>query len=238
VIGSGGISLVDRAGVQTPWVLSPADDAQLRSEAADRAISNRFLAHAAARLTDLDADFDLVADADPTRSLRDTLPNSPGRWVYRLRALDAGGRASADGQVLELVVRVPRLARAVLPQLTDLDISGGTATVNVKASPTGGAVFLATSNDTRVSVSRAELSSIRNRPDLPAIDRFIVRDDRGTVLSLTQVTPASDGTASASFTVPDGRHFHVWAFAVSDDDVPSRLVGPLHAFRGFPAENA
>ena len=238
VIDGSGIRLKDKTGAETTWVLSPADDAQLRSEAAERAISDRFLAHAAARLTDIDEAFDKVSDADPTRSLRDALPNTPARWIYRLRALDAGGRASAEGQILEVVVRVPQPARALLPELTALDLADGTATVTVKVRAADGPVFLANSNDPRAQVARAELSSIRNRPDLAAADRYLVRDDRGDVLTLTQVTPGADGIASASFAVPDRSHFHVWAFAVSGDDVPSRLVGPLHAFRGYPAEDA
>ncbi len=238
VIDAGGIRLADRTGAQTPWVLSPADEAQLRTEAAVRAISDRFLAHAAARLTDIDDAFEKVADADPTRSLRDLVPNSPARWLYRLRAVDAGGTVSAEAQTLELVVRVPRPMRALLPELADLDLTGDTASVTVKARTKDDQVFLAHSNDTRVQVSRADLATVRNRLDLAAADRFFVRDDRGVVLPLTQVTPGEDGSVIEDFSVPERRHFHVWAFAVSADGVPSRLVGPLHAFRGLPEEDA
>ncbi|MDP5218556.1 hypothetical protein Q5Y75_15110 [Ruegeria sp. 2205SS24-7] len=236
VIEASGISLMDSAGAKTPWALSPSDEAALRIEASERAISDRFLAHAAARLTDIGEKFQIVADANPSISTRDMLPNSAGRWVYRLRALDAGGRASLEGQVLELVVRIPQPARAILPQLTGLDLQAGIATVNLQVRGSGARVFLVTSNDSRVSVARAEMSTIRNRPDLDISDRFFVRDDRGTLLTSTEVTPIADGTVSQVFAVPDRAHFHVWAYAVSADGVPSRLVGPLHAFRGYPAE--
>ena len=235
-IEAGGISLLDVDGTATPWALSPADEAALRAEADARAISDRFLAHAAARLTDIGDAFQIVADANPATQLRDKLPNSTGRWVYRLRALDAGGRASEEGQVLELVVRIPQAARAFLPELTGLDLTGGTATVDLLVRDRGARTFLVTSNDTRSTVSKAEMSVIRNRPDIDVSDRFFVRDDRGALLPTTEVTPAPDGTVSQSFAVPERAHFHVWAYAVSADGVPSRLVGPLHAFRGYPAE--
>ena len=233
-----GIGLLDAAGVKTPWILSPGDDAALRAQVADREISDRFLAHAAARLTDIDDKFQIVAETNPSNQVRDILPNSTGRWIYRLRALDAGRRASAEGQVLQLVVRIPQRVRAVLPELANLVLTDGTATVDLRVRTPGARIFLVTSNDTRVAVAKAEMSTIRNRPDLDIGDRFIVRDDRGTLLTTIEVTPDDAGEVASTFTVPDRSHFHVWAYAVSPDDVPSRLVGPLHAFRGYPVESA
>lgn len=237
VIDAGGIRLQDRTGTETAWILSSEDEAQLRIEAAARAISDHFLAHAAARLTDIDNAFEKVTDADPTRSLRDLLPNSPARWLYRLRALDAGGSVSAEAQTLELVVRVPRPVRALLPELTSLELTGDTARITVTGRTTDEQLFLAHVNDTRVQVSRADLSTVRNRPDLAAAERFFVRDDRGNLLPLTQVTLGTNGSVTHDFSVPEQHHFHVWAFTVSVDGVPSRLVGPLHAFHGLPMED-
>ena len=219
-----------------PFALSAADDAELRAGADARAIPDRFLAAAAQRIGQLD-DYQPVADADPTRDLDDPLPNSPARWVYRLRALDAAGHASVSAQVLQAVIRVPAPVPALAPQLLSLDVQAGTARLRVQDRSGGAAaLFVATSADPRLRPARADLSTIRNRPDLSRLEALVVRDDRGNRLTLTPITPGSDGIAELTFAAPDGTTINAWALAVSADDIPSRLVGPLTAPSGLPVE--
>ncbi len=236
VIDDTSVSLRLQTGSLIPWPLSAADEAALRSGLADRATPDRFLAHAAQRIGPLDA-FERIADADPTRELRDALPNSPSRWIYRLRALDAAGHASEAAQVLQAVVRVPAPAPALAPELVSLEVDAGSARVRVRDRSGGtSALFLAHSNDPRLRPARAELATIRNRPDLSPLDALVVRDDRGRRLTLIPVMPGPDGTAELTLPAPAGRTVNVWALAFSGDGVPSRLVGPLTAPSGFPAE--
>lgn len=238
IVDQAGIRLRAHDGSENDWNLSTDDESALRSEYAARNISDRFLAHAAEQLDGLDDDFERVAIANPSGNLRVPMPNTPARWVFRVRAVDAGGFASAAGQMLQVVVRVPRPARGVSPELLDVVLNGDTAQVRVKARNEHAAeeLFLYHSNDTRVTMASAELATVRNRPDLAPQQKFLVRDDKGVVLPMTQVTPGADRIASADFTVPDGRHFLVWALSVTKDGVPSRLVGPINTMRGYPPE--
>ena len=50
------------------------------------------------------------------------------------------------------------------------------------------ALFLVQSNDPRLRPARADLATIRNRPDLSPLDALVIRDDRGQRLTLTPVT--------------------------------------------------
>ncbi len=239
VVAPGGISLRNRDGSTAPWPLSTADEAELRAGDADRKVPDKFIVHAAARLTDLDPDFEKVADIDPTREATDRLPNTPGRWLYRLRAIDAAEKLSPQAQVLEAAIRVPVPRRGESPELLSLSIDESTATATVRVqdrSEGEAAVFVVHSNDSRVTVAEAELATIRNRPDLPPAAVIVVRDDRGQRLTLTPATPGGNGQADVTFPAPDGSHVHVWALAVSADGIPSRLIGPLHAFNGIPVE--
>ncbi|MEM9549682.1 MAG: hypothetical protein AAGA05_00820, partial [Pseudomonadota bacterium] len=233
------IALRSRDGTETPWTLSPEDQTALREGDAARALPDRFIAAAAAILADFDRDFLTVGPVDPNVAHEDFLPNTPGRWLYRLRALDEAGKVSAEAQVLAAMVRVPAPRRGTLPELISLSIDrdAATATVRIHDRSDGNAqVFAIHSNDTRVAVARADLATIRNRPDLDPTVAIVVRDDRGTRLSLTPVAPGSDGFADLDFPAPEGSHVHIWALSVSSDGVPSRLIGPLHAFNGIPME--
>ena len=98
------------------------------------------------------------------------------------------------------------------------------------------ALVLVHANDPRLRPARAELATIRNRPDLPPLDALVIRDDRGQRLTLTPVTPDADGLVERTFAAPTGNTVNVWALSVSGDGIPSRLVGPLTAPSGFPAE--
>jgi hypothetical protein len=239
VVAAGGISLRARDGGLSPWALSPDDEAELRAADAARAVPDKFIVHAAAILADFDPEFETIADLDPGREIRDQLPNSPARWLYRLRALNSAGKVSVAAQVLEAAVRVPAPRRGVAPELVALriDEAAASATVRVQDRSEGAAaVFVAHSNDPRVTVAWAELATIRNRPDLPPEAVIVVRDDRGQRLPLTQIVPGPDGFAEVTFPAPEGSHVHVWAVAASADGVPSRLIGPLHGFNGIPAE--
>lgn len=239
VVAPGEISLRDRDGSTEPWPLSTADEAELRAGDADRKVPDKFIVHAAARLADLDPDFEKIADIDPMRDVTDRLPNTPGRWLYRLRAIDAAEKLSPQAQVLEAAVRVPLPRRGESPELLSLfvDESAATATVRVQDRSKGEAVvFVVHSNDSRVTAAQAELATIRNRPDLAPDALIVVRDDRGQRLTLTPVTPDSNGQADVTFPAPDGSHVHAWVVAVNTDGIPSRLIGPLHAFNGIPVE--
>ncbi|WP_293676428.1 hypothetical protein [uncultured Phenylobacterium sp.] len=236
VVDAASIRLRLQTGALVAWPLSAADQSALRAGLEARTTPDRFLAAAAQRLGPLD-DFERVADADPTRELRDALPNSPVRWIYRLRALDAAGHVSEAAQVLQAVVRTPAPSPALPPELRSLRVEAGLATVRLQDRTDGAAaLFVIASNDPRLRPARADLATIRNRPDLSPLDALVVRDDRGRRLALTAVTPDVDGVVEATFPAPTGNTVNVWALAVSADGIPSRLVGPLTAPSGFPAE--
>lgn len=225
------IELLAANGSAIPWALSSSDQAALRAEDAAGPVSDRFLAHAAARLDGLDATATLLGVVDPSQPFADTLPNRPSRWLYRLRAVDAAGRPSPEGQVLPLVVSVPSPARSVAPQLESVDVAGGVATVRVRARGSAGeTIYVFHSADDSLSTADATLATIQNRPDLAADVRLVVRDKAGRRLTPTLVLPDATGVGEVSMPLPaDGVVLHVWAVALTADGVPSRLVGPLHA---------
>ncbi|HSM06188.1 MAG TPA: hypothetical protein VK858_16330, partial [Longimicrobiales bacterium] len=226
------IELLAPDGSATAWTLSPADQAALRAEVAEGRVGDRFLAHAASRLEGLDDAAMPLGTVDPMLPFEDTLPNRPARWLYRLRAVDAAGRPSARGQILPLVVQVPSPARCVAPTLEGIEVADGGATVRVRARGTlqGQSVFVFHATDDRITGSAASLATIRNRDDLPPLDRLVVRDQGGRRLVPTPVPVDAAGEGEVTLSLPvDGIALHVWALALSVDGVPSRLVGPLHA---------
>jgi hypothetical protein len=226
-----GIFLLSADGTPTPWALSPSDEAALRAQDAAGAVSDRFLAHSAARLDGLDTAATFLANVNPAMPFGDTLPNRPARWLYRLRAVDAAGRPSAESQVLALVLHVPSPARSVAPQLEALEIAGGMATVRVRArGEAGESVYIFYGADDSLTSATATLATIRNRDDLVPDARLVVRDEAGGRLPATPVIPDATGVGVATVAVPtDGIVFHVWAASLTADGVPSRLVGPLNA---------
>lgn len=237
LVRSDGILLQPAQGAPVPWTLSPADAAALRAAHADGAVPDRFLAHAAARLDGLDAAAVKVGDIDPSREVRDAVPNVPARWLYRLRAVDAAGHPSAAGQVLALVLRVPTPARSTSPELVSLTLQDDQARLRIRARGTGPArILVFTSLDPRQRLARASLATVRNRPDLDPTASVVVRDDRGVRLAATSVVLAANADTELAFTVPDGHRLLAWSVALSDDGVPSPLVGPLHATRGYLPE--
>jgi len=236
VVDGTSIRLRLQSGASVAWPLSAADQAALRAGMEARATPDRFLAAAAQRIGPLD-DFEPIADVDPSRELRDALPNSPVRWVYRLRALDAAGHTSDAAQVLQAVVRTPTPSPALAPEILSLKVEAGVARVRLQDRSSGAAaLFLVQSNDPRLRPARAELATVRNRPDLSPLDALVVRDDRGQRLTLTPVTPDADGVVEQTFSAPTGHTVNVWALSVSADGIPSRLVGPLTAPSGFPVQ--
>ncbi len=225
----GSITLIAADGTARLWTLAPADEAALRAGYEAGLVPDRFLAHAATRLDGLDDDAVRLGPADPSALYEDTVPNRPARWLYRLRAVDSAGRPSAAAQVLAVVVRVPSIARAVAPQLERLDVTGGTATVRLDCRRSAGDCYVFLTADESFRAPAASLSTIRNRPDLPPIDRLVVRDTAGRRLVPAPAVPATDGFAVVSVPAPAGGFvFHAWAIAVSADGVPSRLAGPVH----------
>jgi hypothetical protein len=233
------IQLEAIGGSLAAWVLSPGDAAELRAAYDAGPVPDKFLVHAAARLDGLERLATTVADVDPATEVLEVLPNNPGRWVYRLRALDGAGKVSLSGQVMQMALTVPTPMRASSPELVDLDLSGDQATVTVRhRSGAESELLVFHSVDDRLMPARASLATVRNRPDLDAIDVVVVRDDRGRRLAGQRISPGADQLASASFTVPDNHRFHAWAVAVSDEGLPSRLIGPLHVTRGLPPEVA
>ncbi|MEO6443970.1 MAG: hypothetical protein ABIP66_02245 [Gemmatimonadaceae bacterium] len=225
------IQLLSSGGTASEWTLSASDQATLRAEDAAGMVSDRFLAHAAARLDGLEATSTFLSIVDPAQPFTDTLPNRPSRWLYRLRAVDAAGHPSPEGQLLPLVVHVPSPARSVAPQLEHIDVSGGIATVHVRArGASGETIYVFHSADNAFPMATATLSTIRNRPDLAADVRLVVRDNSGRRLMPTLAVPDASGVALVP--VPssdDGSMLHVWALSLTADGVPSRLVGPMHA---------
>lgn len=224
-------------GAPLPWSLSAADAAALRAGQAAGSVPNRFLAYAAAHLDGLERDAIKVADIDPTRAVRDAVPNTPGRWVYRLRALDAAGHLSAAGQVLGLVLRVPTPARSTTPEMVRLTLQGDHARLTVRSRGTEAArILVFTSLDPRQRLAKASLSTVRNRPDLDPTVSVVVRDDRGLRLAATLVSIAPNAETDIDFPLPDGHRLLAWSVSLSADGVPSPLVGPLHTARGYLPE--
>jgi hypothetical protein len=165
------------------------------------------------------------------------VPNVPARWVYRLRAVDAAGHPSAAGQVLALVLRVPTPARSTMPELVSLTLQGDQARLRIRSRGTEPArILVFTSLDPRQRLARASLATVRNRPDLDPTVSVVVRDDRGVRLAATPVLLAANADTDVDFPVPDGRRLLAWSVSLSDDGVPSPLVGPLHTTRGYLPE--
>lgn len=225
------IQLLAANGAAIAWALSPSDEAALRAEDAAGLVSDRFLAHAASRLDGLETTAMLLGVVDPSQPFADTLPSRPSRWLYRLRAVDAAGRPSPEGQVLPLVVHVPSPARSIAPQLESVDVAGGMATVRVRARGSAGeTIYVFHSADDSLNSADATLATIQNRPDLAADARIVVRDAGGRRLTPTLVNPDATGVGEVSLPLAaDGIVLHVWAVSLTVEGVPSRLVGPLHA---------
>lgn len=228
-----GAKFLQSDGSAQMWSLSTSDLADLTTQFEDRSISDRFLAHAAAQLRDLDNAYFIVGNGTPSSKFRDVLPNTPRRWVYRIRAQDAAGRTSAEGQVLKMVSRVPSPARASAPELLSLSIENDNALLKLLSRDLNrGQIFTAYLIDSRDTIASATLSSVKQRPDLSPETRFLVRDDEGSRLDLRSVEIDPSGHGTLGIAIPRHRRLSVWAFAVSEDGVPSRLAGPLFATNG------
>jgi len=226
----GTISLVAADGTAHPWALSPADAAAVREGYAAGLVPDRFAAHAATMLDELDDDAERLGIVDPSAPFEDTIPNRPSRWLYRLRAVDAIQRPSEHGQMLGVVLHVPSPARAVAPRLVGLEVGGGNAVVTLDLENVVGGTYVFLSADASLGTAAASLATIRNRDDLAPIDRLVVRDADGRAMAAIETTPGAGSAATASAPVPAGGPvLHVWALSVTPDGVPSRLVGPLHA---------
>ncbi len=237
VVRPDAILLQPAQGPAVEWSLSADDQAALRAGHAAGAIPNRFLAHAAERLDGLDAQAVKVADVNPNHEITDRVPNTPARWLYRLRAVDAAGHLSAAGQVLGLVLRVPTPARSTTPELVSLTLQGDQARLTIRSRGTEAArMLIFTSIDPRQRLAKASLATVRNRPDLDATVSVVVRDDRGVRLTTTSVEIAANTDTALEFTLPDGHRLLAWGLSLSADGVPSPLIGPLHTSRGYLSE--
>ena len=226
----GSISTIRANGTAQTWTLSAADAQALRDGHAAGLVPDRFLAHAATRLDGLDDAATPLGIIDPAATIEDTLPNRSARWLYRLRAVDAASRPSAEGQFLAVVVHVPSAARAVTPTLRSLTVANGTVTVSVDCRRATGDVYVFVSADHSLGTASVSLATIRNRDDLAPVERLVVRDTDGRRLTALPAAPAPDGIATVTTPVPAGGYVvHAWGIAVTPDGVPSRLVGPLHA---------
>jgi hypothetical protein len=224
------ITLVASDDTETSWPLSADDASAIRDGLDAGMVPDRFAAHAAPRLDGLDDDAVRLGFVDPAAPFEDTLPNRPSRWLYRLRAVDAASRPSAEAQVLGVVLHVPSAARARPPRLVSLEVGAGGATVSLDVAGVVGDPYVFLAADSSLTTATASLATIRNRDDLAPIDRLVVRDAEGRALPALVPTPGAGTTAVATAPVPPGGPvLHAWAVSVSPDGVPSRLVGPLHA---------
>lgn len=224
------ISLVAADGTETSWALSAADATAIRDGADAGMLPDRFAAHAATRLDELDDDAEPLGIVDPAAPFEDTLPNRPSRWLYRLRAVDGASRPSAEAQILGVVLHVPSAARARPPRLVSVEVGAAGATVALDVAGVVGEPYVFLATDSSLTTATASLATIRNRDDLALIDRLIVRDAEGRALPAVAPTPGAGATAVATAPIPPGGPvLHAWALSVSPDGVPSRLVGPLHA---------
>ena len=231
------ILLQPQQGAPTAWNLSTGDQAALRAAHAEGAVPNRFLAHAATLLDGLERQAVKVGDIDPNHDISDAVPNTPGRWVYRLRAVDAAGHLSAAAQVLGLVLRIPTPARSTAPEMVSLTLQGAHARLTVRSRGTEAArILVFTSLDPRQRLASASLATVRNRPDLDPTVSVVVRDDRGVRLAATSVSIAANADTELDFALPDGHRLLAWTVSISEDGVPSPLVGPLHTARGYLTE--
>lgn len=237
LIQNDAILLQSAQGAPVPWNLSPADAADLRAARANGSIPNRFLAHAAALLDGLDGAAVKVGDVNPASEISDSVPNTPARWIYRLRAVDAAGHLSEASQVLGLVLRIPTPARPTVPELVSMTREADAARLTIRSRGTEPATILVfTSLDPRQRLATASLATVRNRPDLDPTASVVVRDDRGVRLTATAVEIAANSVTQLEFSLPDGHRLLAWSLAFSADGIPSPLVGPLHTSRGYLAE--
>ncbi|TDB89412.1 hypothetical protein E1264_08340 [Actinomadura sp. KC216] len=215
-------------------VPSAADRAELVAalqSGVSTAVSDRFLVYLAGRHAYRDRLFAAAHDEPvPPGPFTEILPPAAGRWIYRVRAVDAAGQVSAGSATARVVVRVPSLMPGAAPvRLRRAD--GLRVAVPADPAVSHVLVFQAPSAATG-PVEATEISRVPNRPDLPPGGGLWLRAPDGgmlapTALPMTGPDVVTDPDGTRELTVPvTGERPRVWLATLTHDGVPSRLIGP------------
>ncbi len=243
---SGGIS--STGSVRHPYApANPADHAALvaaiRTGEPAR-IENRFLMDIAIRFNDTTlANFWRTTRPDPLPlgPMSDRVPNKAERYLYRLRWVDAAGRASPDVAFVPRVFRVPSLRTPAAPQIVSLAPSENEIRLTVRTGDrfdVAGILVFAHAEGTTARpdpehLRKPQLLRTPNRPDLYAADGIRLRLGDGTLLVPTYEPLATASVAGSVRTwevarvVGHGQTVAAWVVTVTRDGVPSAVAGPM-----------
>ncbi len=197
-------------------------------------IADRYLVWLAARHPY--ADWLFTPEPEPMllgAPVRLRLPAGGGRYVLRVRRVDAAGHRSAGSATCPVVIRVPVLAQLAPP------LYGGARWTTTSGVPR--LEFTATISDTRathlltwigaVDPRGAALATIGSRRDLPGFGvRLRLGDGPALAPEVLALDPADDVAPNVPRSVTDARdvadgpHF-LWLALVDGDGVPSALAG-------------
>jgi hypothetical protein len=170
--------------------------------------------------------------------VHDRLPNTPQRFIYRVKLIDRAGRLSEGAAFVPRVFRIPARQRPGKPIIDLLRFDGPLARVSVALpdpDPMGVALFFYTqrSSGARAAIPpRAELLRVPDRPDLVPPQGIRLRLDDGTILQpmfLRTRDAVLDGRRpswSVERNLGHPMDVYLWAVAISADGLLSPLVGP------------
>jgi hypothetical protein len=197
-----------------------------------QSMANRYLVWLAARHPY--ADWLFTSEPEPKllgTPLLVRLPAGSGRYVLRVRRVDAAGHRSAGSATCAVVLRVPVLAPLAPPTYLGsrwTTASSGTqleCTARISDSRATHLLSWIAAADPR----GAALATIGSRRDLPGFGvRLRLGDGATLVPHVLALAPADDATTLRNVTavhqVGDGPHF-LWHAVVDGDGVPSALAG-------------
>ena len=176
----------------------------------------------------------------------ETLPPAAERWLYRVRAVDRAGHASAGSATVRAVVRVPSLLAGPVParQPRRPGDPEDLLRVSVAADPAVTHLLAFSAPSVGVGpVERAEVIRVPNRPDLLPAGACWLPEPGGTLLTPVAsdlagpgVVTDTDGTRHLAVTVPGppGGRTRVWLATLTRDGVPSGVAGPYTVLLGPP----
>ena len=216
-------------------IANPTDRVELAAELrAGADVDDRFVVFLAGHHSYRDRLFVPVAGPpQPPGPFAETLPPSTGRYLYRVRAVDAAGHVSAGSALAAVVVRVPSLRPGPPPQKVP-SLPGdppGTLRVRVAADPSLAALIVFIAPVTHNSpVAPAQVMRVPNRSDLAPGDGLFLRSPDGALLTptLLPLGAAVDALHEVLVPVPGdpGDRIRVWVATLTVDGVASPVAGP------------
>jgi hypothetical protein len=204
------------------------------------ALDDRFVVFLAGSHPYADRLFEPVTrQAVPFGALRESLPPTGERYVYRARLSDAAGHLSAGAAMAAVIVRVPSMTRPPIPVQVRRAADDAAGLLRVRVGPGAFAshvlVFHRVVSSPDPAGGEAVVVRIPNLPDLYPAGGIRVRTRDGALiapavkaLSDADVVVDGDDFRNVQLTIggSPGERLQVWACSVSRDGVPSILAGP------------